>query len=165
MDFTTNTGQKLHDLVENGKVLLVFLRHFGCSFCRETMADLANIREKLQGQDIELILVHMASEELADRIFEVYELDGIQHISDPDRILYSKFGLKQVSMRALASMQVWIKNMRTMLRGHVMGKPVGDPLQMPGLFFFQNNNLLDKFIYRCIGDRPDYLKFVSAAAG
>ena len=30
----TESGRSLRDLAEEGPVLLVFLRHFGCSYCR-----------------------------------------------------------------------------------------------------------------------------------
>ena len=34
---TTNDGRSLWDLSEESTLLVIFLRHFGCTFCRETL--------------------------------------------------------------------------------------------------------------------------------
>ena len=39
----TESGSTLQALVEDSPVVLVFLRHFGCSFCRQVMSDVADL--------------------------------------------------------------------------------------------------------------------------
>ena len=46
----TESGASLHDLASASPVLLIFLRHFGCSFCRQTISDVADLRGELDGR-------------------------------------------------------------------------------------------------------------------
>ena len=41
-------------------------------------------------------------------------------------------------------------------KGHVVGKPVGDPWQMPGLSLVQNPDVLWSHDFAHIGDHPDF---------
>ena len=43
----TESGANLLALAEGSPVLLVFLRHFGCSFCRKAISDVAGLRKEL----------------------------------------------------------------------------------------------------------------------
>ena len=43
--YRTETGRTLLELVDESPLLLIFLRHFGCSFCRQTLDDVSRIRE------------------------------------------------------------------------------------------------------------------------
>ncbi len=40
-DYRTETGQTLLELLDESPLLLIFLRHFGCSFCRQTLDDVS----------------------------------------------------------------------------------------------------------------------------
>ena len=42
---------------------LVFLRHFGCIFAKETAHDLSQLENQLKEKNTELVIVHMSSEE------------------------------------------------------------------------------------------------------
>ena len=43
-DVRAESGRTLLELVDAGPVLLVFLRHFGCSFCRQAIDDVSRCR-------------------------------------------------------------------------------------------------------------------------
>ena len=43
-EYRTETGRTLLELVDESPFLLIFLRHFGCSFCRQTLDDVSRIR-------------------------------------------------------------------------------------------------------------------------
>jgi hypothetical protein len=43
----TESGRTLLELVDERPVLLVFLRHFGCAFCRQAIDDVSKVRTKL----------------------------------------------------------------------------------------------------------------------
>jgi len=55
-----NTGGTLLELSRSNNILLVFLRHFGCVFCKEAMKDIANIKWDIRSKGVELVFVHMA---------------------------------------------------------------------------------------------------------
>jgi len=157
MEFRTNNGEKFSDIVADQKVLLVFLRHFGCTFCRETMSDLSKVKHELGRNGIDIIVVHMIDFETAQEMLDVYGLKGVQHVSDKSKILYKKYGLHKTSFKAMFGFKNWWRAfVAGIMKGHLVGKPSGDPWQMPGAFFIQNNQIINKFEYRFVSDRPDF---------
>ncbi len=157
MEVKTNKGVSLSELSHDGKVLLIFLRHFGCTFCRETMAEIAKKRREIEAQDLEIVLVHMVASDVADQILQVYDLGGIHHISDPHQLLYRKFGLGKVSVRALFGVRNWYRAfIAGIVKGHLVGKAAGDPFQMPGVFVYHEGRILSTFGYKYISDLPDF---------
>ena len=48
----TESGVSLLALTEASPVLLVFLRHFGCSFCRQALSQVASLRPELEARDL-----------------------------------------------------------------------------------------------------------------
>ena len=56
--YTSQTGQTLAALAER-PLFLVFLRHFGCTFCREAVADLAGKRQSIEAKGAPLAFVHL----------------------------------------------------------------------------------------------------------
>ncbi len=57
----TQRGVNLASLSLFGPVLVVFLRHSGCTFCRESLADIARGRAAIEANGTRIVIVHMAS--------------------------------------------------------------------------------------------------------
>ena len=156
-----NTGESLDNLSDKSPVLLVFLRHFGCTFCREAMADLAKRRKSMEENGMQLVFVHMADNETAERYFNRYDLAGVAHISDPDCEYYIKFRLAKGNFRQLFGLQSWMRGFSAgVVQGHGIGAQLGDGFQMPGVFVIKNGKIIEKFIHKLSSDRPDYDKLV-----
>lgn len=161
MAIKTNKGEDLNALALQKPLLLVFLRHFGCTFCRETMTELSERREEIEKLNFNIVLVHMVPEKMANSIFQIYGLHSLSHISDPKQRLYAKFGLKKAGVSAFFRIKVFYRAfVAGLLKGHYIGKPAGDPYQMPGIFVFYKNTILNKFIYKCVADRPNYMNLI-----
>lgn len=164
MEVKTNRGESLEELAQQQRVLLVFLRHFGCTFCRETMSELAQKKGAIQAQGIKIVLVHMVSQDVAENILRLYELDDLSYISDVHQKLYRKFGLDKTTVKSLMGLPNWWRALVAgVFKGHLIGKPAGDPFQMPGVFVFYKNRILNKFTYRYVSDRPDFVKLARVA--
>ncbi len=162
---TTNTGDSLRSLSEGKPVLLVFLRHFGCTFCREALADIARVRRELEDSGIRLIFVHMTDFETAKRYFHRYDLEGAVHISDPHCEYYAAFGLVKGNFTQLFGLQSWIRGFQAgVLDGHGVGVQLGDGFQMPGVFVIQDGEVKSSFIHKLASDRPDYMDLVKCCA-
>jgi hypothetical protein len=68
--YKTQYGETLESLTTKQPVLLVFLRHFGCTFCREAVAELSELRRKIEANGTQLAFVHLAgSDEKARKFF------------------------------------------------------------------------------------------------
>ncbi|MEJ7607605.1 MAG: redoxin domain-containing protein [Bryobacteraceae bacterium] len=87
----TEDGITLEQLSRHSPVLLVFLRHAGCTFCREALADLARQRKQVEQSGVQIALVHMGSSAEGGRLSLKYGLDDLPRISDPNRTLYRAF--------------------------------------------------------------------------
>lgn len=157
----TNRGRSVASLSAQQPVLLVFLRHFGCTFCREALNDLAQVQDKISDAGTQLILVHMADNETAEAYFERYKLKQAEHVSDPDCRFYKSFGLTKGTSRQLFGLQSWIRGFEAgVVEGHGIGPLLGDGFQMPGVFAINQSAIKASFVHKLASDRPIYLDLV-----
>ncbi|MEO0340596.1 MAG: redoxin domain-containing protein, partial [Bacteroidota bacterium] len=87
-EMVTNRGMSLKELSEVQPILLVFLRHFGCTFCREALADISKERDNIEKMGTKIVFVHMTNAALAERYFTRYEIENATHICDPEQNFY-----------------------------------------------------------------------------
>jgi peroxiredoxin len=154
---TTNTGHAVSDISNQHPVMLVFLRHFGCVFCREALAELSAMRSVIESNGTELIFVHMAENKVADDYFIQYKLPNVKHVSDPECLFYKSFGLTKGTINQLFGLQTWRRGFQNVMsRGSEMGKHLGDSFQMPGIFMIKKSQIVDAFIHKNVAERPDY---------
>lgn len=143
-------------------VLLVFLRHVGCTFCREALADLSEKRELIESTGTQLVLVHMGREESAEQILAKYKLNDVPRVWDPKLALYRAFGLEKGSVFQLFGPKVWIRGFKAGFMGqHGVGSWEGDVTQMPGVFLVFHGEILKSYRHQSAADRPDYVALVS----
>ena len=153
----TNEGNDLRTIAEENTVMLVFLRHFGCVFCREALDDFSKIKEELNRLNIKLVFVHMAEESYGDQYFKEYGLESEEHISDPDMTLYEYFGLQKGTFRELYGLKVWSRAINLKF-GMETKKPLGNMKQMPGVFLLKSGEIINSFIHKSAAEKPDYLE-------
>jgi peroxiredoxin len=162
-EIKTNTGESIQTISESKMVMLVFLRHFGCQFCRHAIDEISKIRAKLLQGGTEIVFVHMATHELADEYFQKFNLSGVQHVSDPECGLYADLGLVKGSTTQLFGLQSWYRGFTLISKyGSEIGSQLGDSFQMPGVFVIQNGKIKNSFIHRIVSDRPDYFKLIES---
>lgn len=158
-EMVTNTGVTLHEISFQQPIMLVFLRQFGCTFCREALSDISKKRKTIEELGMRLVFVHMTDNEIADRYFQRYELQNAIHISDPNCTYYAAFGLVKNTITQLFGLQFFIRGFQAaVVEGHVPGPSLGDDFQMPGVFIIQDGEIRESFIHKLAYDRPDYLK-------
>jgi hypothetical protein len=155
----TESGKTLLELVDERPVLLVFLRHFGCTFCRQTIDDVSKIRGKLAERGVQPVFVHLGTPERAKPYFDYYGLADVERVSNPDGSLYRDpvFTLARISLVQLIRPAVWIGWLRGAVFSHGIGLLKEDIQQMPGVFFLRDRAIANVFRHRTIADRPDYL--------
>ncbi|MBT8234420.1 MAG: redoxin domain-containing protein [Saprospiraceae bacterium] len=158
----TNSHESLGELSQERPVVLIFLRHFGCIFCREALHDIAEKQDKIEANNAKLVFVHMAENDIADHYFKEYGLKGVSHISNPSCSLYAEFGLSKGTFGQLFGLKTWIRGYQIKKKG-IEGslKQIGDSLQMPGIFILFDNKIVDSYIHKNASDRPDYDKLIA----
>ncbi len=158
----TNYGVTIDEISRISPVLLVFLRHAGCTFCREALADLAEQRAEIERDGTRLVLVHMGCEEHGASFFRRYGLDEVPRISDPERALYRAFGLPRGSLGDVLGPKVWLRAFQAGVLGrHGAGQLVGDGFQMPGVFLLFHGEIVRSYRHQSASDRPDYMTLVT----
>ena len=155
------TGESLLSLSRRQPRLVVCLRHLGCTFCRESLADLARLRLEIEEAGVGIALVHPSTDESAAELFERYGLADLPRFADPARVLYRALGLARASLgQALGPRVVWRAAIAT-LRGHRLGRKSGDVWQMPGVFLVEDGEVVAEFRHDDVADRPDYRAIAS----
>lgn len=158
--FVTDQGPTIAELSRRGDVLVLFLRHSGCTFCRQALADLAKRRQQLSVQGITPVLVHMSGVDEAKQFFQSFGLEDMYRVSDPQCELYRSYGLQRASTRNLLNPRVWYSGFKSaVVDHHGFGKFEGDTFQMPGVFLVRDNKLIKAYRHETPADRPDVLEF------
>jgi hypothetical protein len=160
----TESGASLLELAEASPVLLVFLRHFGCSFCRQAISDVADLKEELDRRGVRPVFVHLGTPERAKPFFDYYGIGEVERVSDPGAEIYQNpvFQLSRMHPAlTLLQWRTWVGWFKGALFKYGIGAIKEDGHQMPGIFFLKGPKIVRQFRYRTIADEPDYLKLVA----
>lgn len=156
-EIITKSGENIYELSYRSPVLLVFLRHFGCTFCREAMKDIAHEKQRIVDRGVTIVMVHMTTHETAQEYFERYDLQDLDSVSDVDCKWYQQFGLVKGNFKQLFGLRSWIRGFEAgVVQGHGVGPLLGDGFQMPGVFLIKDGKVENSYIHQFASDRPDY---------
>jgi peroxiredoxin len=126
---TLDSGETrdLSDFYKDKPLVLVFLRHFGCIFCREQIAELREFKSE------NIVLVCMGRVQEAVDFRRKMEIPQ-PLVSDPNKLLYEAFGLRRGSFGQILNPTLARKSIRLMQSGHKFGVLKHDPWMMAGVF-------------------------------
>ena len=144
--------------------LVVFLRHAGCTFCREALSQLENVADDVRRTRTNLAIVHMGSPMDGTMMLQKRKLANLHHFSDPHCILYRAFDLKRGELTQLFSLDVIKRGFRAILKGHGLGKLAGDGFRMPGAFMLVDGKIIAEHRGMTAADHPDYRSLLSLPA-
>jgi len=157
--FRSLTGKTLQELSESKPTLLVFLRHAGCTFCREALADLAARRQEIEARGSQLAIVYQESADGMRPLLEKYQLTGIEQFSDPERKMYEAFQLHLATFGQLFGLKTFIRGFKAAITGgHGFGGVTSNVYQMPGAFLVKDGRVIREFRHPSPSDRPDYVE-------
>jgi hypothetical protein len=142
------------DQFSHDPTLLVFLRHYGCMFCREMVRDLREISQR-QADYPQVVFVCQGTLEEGQTFF-AHHWPQARAIVDEPRKFYTALGLRRATIGEMVGIQVWTCSFRAMSKGNFIGKPVGDPWIMPGVFLVQDGEIQWSHHFRHQGDHPDW---------
>ena len=155
-DSRAGDGRSLAEISRDQPVLVVFLRHAGCTFCREALADLSARRAEIEGSGAKIALVHMSTPESFAAFAGRYGLADMPAISDPARRLYRGIGLRRGTLSQLLGWRIWWRGARAFFSGHRVGMLEGDGTQMPGVFLIRDGRVVRRYLHATAAGRPDY---------
>ncbi|HET6513698.1 MAG TPA: peroxiredoxin-like family protein [Thermodesulfovibrionales bacterium] len=155
--------KNLSDFWSVKPIVLIFLRYFGCPFCREQVAQLIQKKENFDSSGLQPVLVSTESPATAEPFRKHFGVP-FPVICDPGKTLHRAYGLKGGSMFQVFSPEVFLKGLRALGRGYFPGLPEGDPFQLPGLFIINTEGQICFSCYsRDPSDYPSVERILSAA--
>ena len=84
-------------------------------------------------------------------------------VADPEKRLYRKYGLKQMSTLGLFSPSLAIKGISAIVGGHGIGMPQGDVRQLPGVFIINTaGQIVFSHFASNPADHPDAESIIAA---
>jgi peroxiredoxin len=154
--YASQDGQSLSEATSR-PLFLVFLRHFGCTFCREAVDTISKKRQEIEAGGSRLAFVHLGTEEKAQWFFKPYGLLDAPRFSDPEGPLYQAFGLLRAELGQYLNSESILRMVLAWSRGHFVGLPAGDVQRMPGAFLMDRGEIRKAFRHKLVSDRPDYV--------
>jgi hypothetical protein len=160
--FRLSTGETLLDASGNQPLALVFLRHFGCTFTRQILRGLEDLKHAADERGARLVLVHMLKDGAEYRYLPA--ADEVARLGDPRCELYRAFGLGKGGFLELFGPKVLWLAVLAIFKGCGVGYLAGDGRQMPGAFLFHHGEVLAAQRARSASDLPDLPGLFSSPA-
>ena len=151
----------LADQIGDSETLLVFLRHFGCIFCREMVADIRAAKES--DPDYPKVLFFFQGTPTEGRAFLRRDWPDVRAIADAEQSFYEDFGVNQGSFLQIFGPRALLSTSRARAKGHSPGERSGDILRMPGLFWVRGAEILWAHRFRHQADHPDFKQLPALA--
>jgi peroxiredoxin len=137
-------GQTLSEISHDQKTLLVFLRHSGCTFCRQALDELKKMSPKLVTENVVPVVVHMGSIDDGQSMLAAHHLQDTLQVSDPSCQLYRSYQLERGRLSQLFGFEVWWAGFKAaILQRHGLGRLGGDGFQLGGAFLIRDDKILD----------------------
>ena len=151
---------RLRDQLGSERMLLVFLRHFGCIFCKETVADLRGIAER--DDSFPKVLFFSQGSSTESRAFLRRYWPEARVVSDPEFEFYDAFGVGRASVIKALGPSVLRARFRASAKGHENGARSGDIWRMPGVFVVEGARVLWAHRPRHAADHPDFAQLAGS---
>jgi hypothetical protein len=152
----------LNDQLGPQPMLLVFLRHFGCIFCRETLADMRAFSER--DPNFPKILFFFQGSTTEGRALLRRYWPEVGAVADPTALFYTGFGVERGGLIRNLGPSVLAAKSRAESKGHSNGERSGDIWRMPGAFLVSNRRVFWAHEYRHAADHPSYEEISELAA-
>lgn len=146
-------------------LIVTFMRHFGCSFCREHLSRLAAADDRVRAAGAETIAIFQYDADSTSAHCAGRDVP-FDCLGDPLREAFSEVELGRGTLRQMAGWRV-MKRARTAYRaGGGLGKPQGiSVMQMPGTFVVgRDGRLLLAYYSETAADNPPIETLLEAVA-
>jgi hypothetical protein len=145
----------LLDQLGTAPTLLVFLRHFGCPFCKETIAGLRDATQR--NPSFPPVLFFYQGSPTEGRAFLRRYWPEARAVADPEAVFYEGLGIGRGGLLQLFHPGVVPALFRARAAGHSGGEGAGgDPRRMPGLFVARGGEIVWSHRARHQGDHPEF---------
>lgn len=148
-------ARRLSDFWRDRPTILLFLRHFGCLFCRGPVVEMERHHEAVLGRGARLVAIGQGTSSEVERFCRRFGAT-FTCLGDPERRSYRAFGLSRAGLRAtlldpFRAGPFW--GIHLSLRGAFL--KASDWFQMPGLAVIDQHGVI-RYLHRSrhAGDLP-----------
>lgn len=129
----------LRDQLGPDPVMLVFLRHLGCLFCREVVRD---VRRRAEVDAVpRTVFVHQGEVAEGDAFFGRLWPEAAA-ISDPGGVLYRAFGVERGNLGQMFGPSSFACALRAAAKGNGVGRKVGDAWTLPAVVLIAEDGVV-----------------------
>jgi len=155
---------RLRDQLGEGPTLLAFLRHFGCPFCKETIAGLREAT--LRDARYPAVLFFYQGSPTEGKAFMRRYWPEARAVADPDAQFYDGIGIGRGGIMQLFHPGVVPVLLRARAQG-LLDEPgergVGDARRMPGMFLVRGAEIVWAHRARHQADHPEFARIPELA--
>jgi len=138
-------------------LILAFTRHFGCTQCKEMLAELVSARDRITKAGLSIAVITQGTPETT-ALFANEFAPGLLCLADPEKKAYAAYGLERGTLRqTFLNLKVLKAVSASQKKGFkVEGPPEGqDAMLMSGTFIISTNGkILLPYYYDNIADHP-----------
>ena len=112
-------------------------------FCRSELARLVKLKPEIESNGARIVVLTLGKPEEA-QAFCGERAPGLDCYANPSAEVYKAYGLARANPAQLFGPSVWLQGALAVAEGQFegipIGKPVGDPWQMPGVFVVRQDS-------------------------
>ncbi|MCX2743407.1 redoxin domain-containing protein [Mangrovivirga sp. M17] len=124
------------------KTLIAFFRHAGCPFCNLRVHTLTKLHEEINDSDFKMIFFFESKRSVIERSTFHQGVSPIPIISDPEKIIYGKYGLEPSGKNsAISHITSFVQ---TAFKAKIKNLPMGMPTAGESLSTMPAEFLVDK---------------------
>jgi peroxiredoxin len=125
---------ELRERWERGPLVVMFMRHFGCAFCREQLRRMGRAFGEFRAAGADVVAVFQYDADATQRFCDGRDVP-FDCLGDPERAAYAEIGLGRGSPAQIVNLKVAMRFLDTARHGVFGGPPRGgDVAQLPGTF-------------------------------
>ena len=144
-------------------ILLVFLRHLGCTFARKALSDLSQQRLQIESRGVKIYVVNMSPDGTDGRVLDRFGWPEMNLIRDPEQRMYEDFSVPRGTLAQVLPPEVLLRGLHLAITcGFGIGRPRGDCMQLGSVFFIEHGEVTLAERYQTSGEQTDFITFVSS---
>jgi peroxiredoxin len=148
------TQVRLGTLWANHTAVLLFVRHFGCLFCGQQVADIVPFVDGIRDAGAELFVIGNGSVDQA-RTFRDRHTLPMPLFTDPDRQAFRALAMRS-GVSTVLNLSVIARSLAALKAGFRQTRVAGDPFQLGGVVVIGVDGLERyRYLSRFAGDHPD----------
>ncbi|MDQ6856760.1 MAG: AhpC/TSA family protein [Candidatus Dormibacteraeota bacterium] len=158
---TAGGSMRLGDLWETTPAVVVWLRHFGCLFCKEQTAEFRARRGEIEVRGARLAFVGNGGRRYATGFRDEF-CSECTVLTDPELTSYKLIGARGGLVNTLGP-QAWAAGIRAFRRGARQQKTQGHPFQQGGVLVVEaGGRVAYSYLSKAAGDHPRVNEVIAA---